>query len=54
MPSPLEKMIDSTVKCVKCGKGMKECKCWKKCNCGWFYAVGKKCRNPIHKQKATK
>lgn len=40
-------LIDSVVKCVKCGKGMKECKCWEKCKCGWLKDRGKKdCNNP--------
>lgn len=54
MKTPLDSAIDNVVKCVKCGKGMKECNCWIKCKCGWFYAIGKKCRNPIHKSKIIK
>ena len=44
--SSIDKMIDATVKCSKCGKpGYMTCKCWEKCECGWTKERGKKCDN---------
>lgn len=47
--------IDSNVRCTKCGtKGVGNCDCWTRCNCGWSYEKGGKCRNPIHKKVKVK
>ena len=55
MNSPIESMIDSVVKCIKCGKKMKDCLDSKDCTlicsrCGWFYRKDEPCRNEIHKE----
>lgn len=47
---PIDRLLDRVVfKCVKCGAKMGQCDCWTKCECGWSYEKGKKCRNPKHK-----
>lgn len=35
-------------RCVVCAAPMGECDCWHECECGWFYADGSECRNPVH------
>jgi len=49
--SPISRMIDSVMRCVKCDAKMGECDCWTKCDivgCSWSYEKGSKCRNPEH------
>lgn len=47
MTSPLDGMIDASVRCGKCGtKGMWNCDCYKPCSCGWIAERGKPCGNP--------
>ena len=49
MSSPINSMVYSVCKCVRCGKGMGECLssrvCMENCSCGWFREVGKQCNN---------
>lgn len=54
MSSPINQLIDSVMKCGKCGAPMGKCDCWTKCKCGWSYEKGGKCNNPIHKKKKLK
>jgi hypothetical protein len=49
--SPIEIMMDSVMKCVKCAAKMGACDCWSKCECGWTYEKGKSCRNPAHREE---
>jgi len=51
MDTLLDKLIDKSVHCVKCGAKMEECDCWEKCSCGWTKEKGKFCNNPIHDVK---
>jgi len=55
MTTPIEKMIDNSVKCVKCGtKGYLKCDCWSECktsNCTWLVEKGKKCKGCNKKLK---
>lgn len=45
MVSPIDQMILSAVKCVKCGAGYGQCGCWAKCKeCGCLCEKGKECR----------
>ena len=47
MVSPVNRLIDSSVSCSKCGtKGMFNCDCFYKCWCGWIIDKGEDCRNP--------
>lgn len=46
------KIVDSAVRCTKCGAGMGKCDCWTQCECGWLFEKGTKYRNPIHKNKS--
>lgn len=50
MKTPIERLIDNSVKCLKCGAKFGTCDCWSKCDCGWFYEKNGKCNNPIHKK----
>lgn len=52
--APINRLIDSIVKCVKCGAGKGECDCWTKCSCGWEYERGGSCRNPVHRKTTKK
>lgn len=50
--SPIEKLVDSSLRCVKCNAKYGDCDCWTKCQikgCSWFVEKGHKCRNPEHK-----
>lgn len=41
----LRDLIDAAVRCVKCGKGRKECACYVPCYCGWLKERGEEgCR----------
>lgn len=50
---PIEKLINGSARCVKCGAKYGMCDCWTKCKCGWLYEKGGKCRNPIHDKKTN-
>jgi len=50
--TPIEKLIDTHMRCLKCNAKMGECDCWTKCpikGCKWSFEKGTKCRNPEHK-----
>ena len=43
----LRRMINSTVRCTRCGaKGYGTCDCWRQCSCGWMAAKDEPCGNP--------
>lgn len=45
--TPLSKMIDMNVRCIKCGAPMGKCDCWVQCSfCEWLHAKGELCANP--------
>lgn len=46
--SPLERMIDAAVRCVRCGKTATECECYRKCRCGHTVPKDEACSNPLH------
>ena len=46
MATPLDRMINSVVTCLKCGAKMGQCDCQSRCSCGWWHDKGKPCRNP--------
>lgn len=46
--TPIFSMVDACVGCVKCGAKYGKCECWTKCECGWLFEKGGKCRNPKH------
>ena len=46
--TPLQRTVDSVMKCTVCGAPMGKCDCWTKCSCGWSYRKGSYCTNPIH------
>jgi hypothetical protein len=53
--SPLDRLMDTTMVCLKCGAPMQQgCECWEKCTCGWFADAGKPCRNPETGRCSTK
>jgi hypothetical protein len=55
MPSPINRMIDSAVRCVRCGtQGFMKCDCWERCSCGHFVEKGKPCRNLATQRCSTK
>jgi hypothetical protein len=55
MSSPIDKMIDASVQCLKCGKpGYLTCDCWEKCTCGWVAEKGKPCNNPATRSCSTR
>ena len=43
---PVNKWIDSCLRCTKCNAKFNECDCWTLCNCGWFIEKNHKCKNP--------
>lgn len=48
MPSPIERLIDQSMRCTICGQP-RGCGCWEDCKkCGWSFEAGKECRNPAH------
>jgi DNA polymerase II large subunit len=49
MKNNIDKLIENTVRCTKCGAKYGECDCWVKCECGWNHYKTGKCNNPIHK-----
>ena len=52
--SPIEKLVESSIRCVKCDAKYGDCDCWIKCpidGCSWFIEKGYKCRNPKHENK---
>jgi hypothetical protein len=52
---PIEEMIDSVVKCLKCGAaGIGTCDCWEECSCGWYADKEKPCGNPNTSRCSTK
>jgi hypothetical protein len=44
MATPIERMIDASMRCGKCGG--KGCDCYEVCSCGWYAEKGKPCDNP--------
>lgn len=46
--SSLDRAIDASVKCLKCGAPgfPPTCDCWERCTCGWWAEKGKPCNNP--------
>lgn len=51
--TPGEALFDKVdFKCLACGRSAKDpaCKCWTRCPCGWYFAAGTACSNPIHRQ----
>lgn len=47
---PIERLIDSAMKCTRCGVPMGFCDCWTQCECGWsFSKCDGVCRNPVHR-----
>lgn len=55
MASPLNGMVDASVRCSKCGTpGMFQCGCYVQCSCGWIAERGKPCRNPETMDCSTK
>lgn len=46
--SPLERMIDTAVRCVRCGATRAECACYRQCRCGRSVVKGEACDNPLH------
>lgn len=45
-------MIDSVVKCVRCGTpGVGNCDCWTSCSCGLRIGRGQKCDHPVHQTR---
>lgn len=45
--SAVDKLIDSSVHCIKCGKkGIGTCDCWEQCSCRTWNEPGTFCRNP--------
>lgn len=55
MGSPLDRMIDASVRCLKCGaKGVGTCDCNERCSCGWIADKGQPCRNPATARCSTK
>lgn len=54
MKSPIDILIDrAAFQCTKCGARAGTCNCWTKCDCGWSFETGKKCRNPHHQFDAV-
>jgi len=46
MKAPIDTMIDrADMRCTICDARMGQCDCWVKCQCGWSYEKGTKCRN---------
>lgn len=54
MPSLLDRLMDSTMRCVKCNAPMGHCACWEKCSCGWSTERGQPCGNPATSRCSTK
>ena len=55
MSSPIETMINASVRCLRCGTlGFMKCDCHEKCSCGWIAERGKPCRNPETRACSTK
>jgi len=52
--SPIERMIDSVMKCSLCEAPMGTCDCWTHCSCGWWAKTGYACRNPETTRCSTK
>lgn len=50
--SPLDTLIDKSVRCVICGQTEPLCTCWVRCSCGWTYLKGQQCRSPHHWQQS--
>lgn len=52
---PVNRMVDSTVSCVKCGaRGIGTCDCWERCSCGWLAEKGQPCGNGETRACSTK
>lgn len=54
MSRPINRLIDTAVRCTVCGAGIGQCDCWTKCNrpgCSWSYRKGTTCQNPEHRGK---
>jgi hypothetical protein len=51
--SPIDRLIDAGMHCVKCGQKMGTCDCWDQCPCGWSFERGGQCANPIHIAEAV-
>ena len=46
MKKPIESLIDSVVRCTKCGAKPGTCNCWTQCErCSWWYETGGECRH---------
>lgn len=54
MPSPINTLIDATMRCVKCNAPMGHCDCWERCSCGWSTERGQPCGNPATSRCSTK
>lgn len=55
MRTLLERMIDATMRCLKCGTpGIGTCSCWERCSCGWTAEAGKPCGNQVTRRCSTK
>lgn len=55
MTEPIDRMIDESVTCSKCGaKGFMNCDCWEKCSCDYIAERGKPCTNPETARCTTK
>lgn len=55
MTTSLDRMIDASVRCSKCGTpGVLNCLCYVECSCGWYAERGKPCRNPETTRCSTK
>lgn len=49
----INSLIDSIVRCTRCGaKGM-TCGCWVVCECGWHLAKDEPCGSPAHSPQAA-
>lgn len=46
--SPLERMIDAAVRCVRCDQTKADCTCYRKCRCGQTVPKDEACSNPLH------
>jgi hypothetical protein len=50
MPRTPEEIIfgNADLRCTICNAKIGACDCWVKCECGWSYEKGTKCRNSLH------
>lgn len=46
--SPLKRMIDAAVRCVRCDQTTAKCDCYRKCRCGRTAPKDEACSNPLH------